>query len=69
MAKDLERLVVEEKKAVTVKVSVSALNILDAYAKWLNRDRVEVLEWLMKGLLDRKDFAQHLNNGSNGKGK
>jgi hypothetical protein len=65
----LERRVEEEKRLVTLKLPVSAVNVLDGYSKWLNRDRVEVVEALIKTLLDSREFSSHFNNGSNGKGK
>jgi len=70
MARELlERRVVEEKKPVTVKLAVSKLAIVDAYAKWLGYDRAEVIEALAETLLDSKEFNAYFNNGSNGKGK
>ncbi len=74
MAKEiLQRRVVEEKKPVTVKLPVSALAVLDAYADWTFYERADVLEALIKTLLESKEFSAYFHSGpafgTNGKGK
>jgi hypothetical protein len=52
MAKELlARRVEEEKKPVTVKLPVSAVQVLDSYCKYINRDRAEVIEALIQRYL------------------
>ena len=70
MAKELlERRLEEVRRPVTWKISVSRLSILDSYAKWVNREKNEVVEALINTLLDSREFNAHLNNGAIGKGK